>query len=244
MTKILQFMFLFITLNSFSQNIEVLKSFEDFKFLSKPSEFYYLDKKLDSLNSMKIALIKGVFKNSKKTNLSEIFASIWKFSNSVGANSYRIESKSLNLKQDSSFVVLSIYFTNPCYLKENFDLYPKNNIYIVGSLNYNSKTLSELKVNNKYAYVGSLEYMGFQNQVGETMKINIGGAMGSTVKITGNENKDSEFFSTSGISVRPGYNFSQIGIEISSGMLYKVEPNFGYFLIEFLNKSYKISDTN
>ena len=67
---------------------------------------------------------------------------------------------------------------------------------------------------------------------------------GSFIKIIGNENKDSEFFSTSGISVRPGYNYSQIGIEINSGKFYKVEANFGYFLIEFLNKSYKFSDTN
>jgi len=244
MTKILQFVFLLVTLNSFGQNIEILKSFEDSRFLSKPSEFYFLDKKLDSLNSMKIATIKGVFKNSKKTNLSEVFASLWKFSNSMGANSYRIESKSLNINQDSSFVVLSIYFTSPSFLQENFNLYPKNNIYIIGSLNFNSKTLSELKANNKYAYIGSLEYIGFQNLVGETMKINIGGVMGTTIKIIGNENKDSEFFSTSGISVRPGYNFSQIGLEINSGKFYKVETNFGYFLIEFLNKSYKLSDTN
>jgi len=232
---------LYLTLNSYCQNIQILERFEIFNPITKPTEFQYLNDKLDASKSMKIATIKGTFKYSRKSGLVDLFISLKNFSNNNGANSFRVEKKYINI--DSSFVILTVYFTSLSYLEENFNLHPKNKVFIIGSLNLKRKYLQKVKINKKPVFIGPLEYFEYQNSDGATLKINIGGISGTTIKMLGEENRNSIFLSFIGVSVTPssiypisvGINAGYpIGIGINTGRFYKVDENIGYFLKEIL----------
>ncbi|MCF8299311.1 MAG: hypothetical protein K9J13_17310 [Saprospiraceae bacterium] len=224
---------LLMTLNSFCQNIQILERFVTYNPTTKPTEFHYLDNNLESSKSMKIAIIKGTFKFTKKTTLIDLFALFKNFSNNNGANSFRIESKSLNVDNDSSFVILSIYSTSESYLEENYNLYQKNKVFIIGSLNPKTKSLQKVKLNKKAVLIGSLEFFEYQNTDGATLRLNIGGFTGTTIKLHGDKNRSSVFYSLSGISITPT-SIYPIGVGVNTGNFYPMDENLGYFLKEIL----------
>jgi len=89
--------YLILTLNSFGQNIQVLEQIIEYNPFTQPSEFYYLEDELDSLKSMKIATLKATFRLQSQSSLLNLFTSLKELANDYGANSFRIDSKKINL---------------------------------------------------------------------------------------------------------------------------------------------------
>ena len=234
-------LYLILSLNIFSQNIQVLEEFIEYTPYTKPSEFYYLEDQLDSLKSMKIATLKGTFRLSSKSSLLNLFAALKELANDYGANSFRIDSKKINFNKLTSRIIVSIYATSGTYLEENSDLHPKNEVYIFGSQKFYEDKLEKVKINKETVYLGSFEYIDYQNIEGKTVKINKGGITGSKIKITGSKNQKSLFYTFTDASIKPDYysfyftgNSIGGGVKIIKGKFVQINQNYGYFLTKIL----------
>ncbi len=230
----------FIISSSFCQSINLVNKFEEYEPYTKPNEFHYLNDKLDSLKSMKIAIIEGSFNNSRKSNLVSLFQRFKDFSNNYGANSFRVNMIDINEYNDSSYIQLTIYSTSQTYLNENRDLYPSNKVFIIGNLDYSSEDTKKITINKIPVYIRSFEYIEYQNTVGEKLRINRGGMLGMTIKITGKVKRSPAFYSIGGVSVMPSSNVinpSVVGVSLSTGKFNIVDENLGFFLINILKNS-------
>jgi len=233
--------FLILSLNIFCQNIQILEQFIEYNPYTKPSSFHYLEDKLDSLKSMKIATLKGTFKLSNKSSLLNLFAALKELANDCGANSFRIESKKINFNKLTSRIIVSIYATSGTYLDENYDLHPKNRIYVFGSQRFYEDKLEKIRINKEPVYLSAFEYVEYQNTEGETVRINKGGINGSKIKLKGSANQKSFFYTFTDVSVKPDYYsfyFTSTsiggGIKLIRGKFIQINQNYGYFLTNIL----------
>ena len=196
---IAQIIILFNLICVSGQDIRVLNKYEEFNMKKKPYEFNYLDNKNDtSTISMKIQTIKCTFENSRRTDLAQIFTYLWKYSNSISANSFKIDSCDFNLNNDSSVIYLTLCYTSASMLKENLKLLPKNTAFIIGKLNFRSKINFDVIVNNPKRFsctLNPLEFLAINYSNNDTITIETSWNIGKAITLSGKENQLSEFFS-------------------------------------------------
>ncbi len=226
-------LFCMISLHSFGQGVQIIYQNKDYKPNGKYESFHYIDKKTVLSDSVKIASLKGYSTNSGNQTLSQLFNEFWKIANKLGANAFRIdciENKSVQL----FYITISIYNLNEGEI--NYDFLPKNMIYIIGDLNYN-KGCKNIKLNENKMSIYPMEYISYQNKVGEEAIISIGGFTGAKTWIKGKEGRLPECFTLSNFGVGPTYyGGSGVGVSFNTGRIYPVDLSFGLFLIEILKK--------
>lgn len=233
MKKIIVFL-LFISHFSYSQTIEFITKNDT---LQKPKypQFIYIDDATDPVELIKVARIKvtGSIENPRL-----LFLTINAQAQKLGANSFRFNDFKRN-EDNSTELILDVYFSSDEILEANFKNIPKNKIYIFGDDNLLRTKSQNYKIDGVKYEIGTGQFKEFPVKVGEELKINKGGFTGMTIWITGVEDKPSTFLNFSGANVTGAsynpYNRG-VGVSINTGFINKMEPNFALFLLKIFKE--------
>lgn len=227
-----------------AQNIEFTNINESYTSPSKEKVKYfdYIDPQMDLSAQTKIADCKLTIDKKGKYPLDKTFFDLWKEANKKSANSFSIES--IAFENNQYLVDVSLYHLSDSDIDTNLSLYDDNLIIIFGDLNTNNDNKKKsCKVNKEKIEILPYTYAAFQNEIGEKTKISVGGLMGSSITIKGEDGKIGSFFSLGGFSAAPavgiGYGYGGagggVGISISTGNIYPMEPSFGLFVMTILD---------
>lgn len=224
--------FLFFSFALYGQHVSVVDINESGIPASEPEAFDFIHIDYELSNENLIATLHGVVTDSEKAILSDLFNAFWDKANELGANSFRWEKG--ERVGDSIAVEISIFNLNDAEFDEMAALYPSNMVYILGDISKKQKT-RKIKFNGEKIRLGPMEYIAYQNQVGEKAILKIGGLLGAKVWIGGKENRPPSFYSLSSFGVGPSMQ-GQVGLSLNTGRIYPAELNFGYFLIHILSE--------
>lgn len=214
------------------QKVEIIEQFPVFE-KQKVKTFDLINESLNLTDISKIAILKGQSLNQGKQTLVNSFNSFWETANELGGNSFTIDSTYTDI--DTTTMILSIYYLSEEKTKNNYELYPKNMVYVFGDLD-KSKKEKVIKFNDQKLTLYPLQYISYQNQVGEEATLGIGGFLGAKVWITGKEDRLPSHFSLTGFGVGPGYGINQdVSVSFNTGRIHPVSLNFGQFLIRILD---------
>ena len=221
-----------LSIIGFGQNVEIINKNDNPNKAINSDAFDYIEKGYDLKSENYIATMKGFVTNSRKSILPVLFNTFWLKANELGANSFYIE----KVKNDSDtiYVEISVYNISDSDIEKNFDLYPKNMVYVIGDID-KMQTPKKIKFNNVKMTLYPMEYISYQNKIGEDAILSIGGFLGAKVWIRGKENRLPKHLSLNGLSVGPG-SYNDLSISFNTGRVYPVELNFGQFLINVLTK--------
>ncbi len=236
MTKFYLFTsFLVISTLLVGQGVEIYSQNLNVTAKKNAITFSYIDTGFIPLEENYIATLTGHATHTGKVTLENLYNSFWYKSNQLGANAYSIEE--VTNKLDTTFLMISIYNLNTAQLERNFDLYPNNMVYVIGDLD-KSKMPKKVKVNKEKISLKPLEFIAYQNKVGEEATVSIGGLLGTKVWIKGKVNRSPKHLSLRGFGVGPMVpNYNQLGISFNTGRIYPVDLDFGQFLVNVLTEN-------
>jgi hypothetical protein len=80
-----------------------------------------------------------------------------------------------------------------------------------------------------------MQYLSYQNSVGEEAIVSIGGILGAKVWIVGKEGRLPKHLSVNGFGIGPG-SFNTVSVSFNTGRIYPVDLNFGQFLVKVLKE--------
>jgi len=224
-----------ITSFLFGQKIQVTEQ-ADIKITEKCQDFSYISKYMDLSSNSKIASINGFCINSEKQTLDRLYNMFWTKSNQLGANSFKIDTL-IKITNDTILLNISIYYLSKNELDKNFALYPQNMIYVFGDLDFDKPEGRKIRLNGNKVTILPLEYVSYQNKVGEEATVSNGGFMGVKVWIKGKEGRLPKHLSLSGVDFGGiGLGSSrQVIISFTTGRIYPVDLNLGQFLVDVIN---------
>jgi len=217
---------------AYSQRAEIVYKNKDYKAARKGRFFAVIHDSLDISKHPLIAKLKGVSLNSGKQNLDKIYRSFYYNANELGANSFKIDSI-IGAGTNSITMILSVYCISKKERKLNTSLFSGNSIYLIGGLKTGAEAPT-FKLNDEKTKLNPLEYFEFPLEVGEKLKINVGGALGATSTFTGIEGSKTLYLSLQGSGIGSGSRSNSIGI--NTGRINSVGEDFGQLLIRVLNK--------
>ncbi|SRR6056297_982775 len=232
MNYILSVFFLLFSFAAFGQHVSVVDINEGGVPASETEVFDYIHSDYELSNENLIATLQGFVTDSEKADLSDLFNVFWDKANELGANSFRW--KKGGRIGDTIAVEISIFNLNDMEFDEMASLYPSNMVFILGDISKKQKT-RKIKFNGDKIRLGPMEYIAYQNQVGEEAILKIGGLLGAKVWISGRENRPPSFYSLSSFGVGPNRQ-GQVGLSFNTGRIYPAPLNFGYFLIHILSE--------
>ncbi|MCB2196471.1 MAG: hypothetical protein KQH79_11475 [Bacteroidetes bacterium] len=239
MLKILvrSFLLLFISVQSFGQMVQFIEKDSTFKNENKTEEFHFINNGFDYSNSKFVASMNGLSLNSENNNLVSLFETFKFNANYLGANAFHVDEYKISDSKDSVSVSVSFYYLNLNELIKNSRLYSTNMVYVIGDVSTKKSTGRKIKFNKNTIQLLPLEYVSYQNKVGEDAILSIGGILGSKVWIRGKENREPKFLSLQGFGMGGGFTPNgQITVSISTGQIYPVNLDLGLFLTKILNR--------
>jgi len=226
-----------------AQNIELLSQDESYKHTEVPKEFEYIDYKMDLSSFNRVASFKLTIDKQGKNSLDATFGKFWEMTNKLGANAFSVED--VVFENNQYIVLTNVYYFNEATMQDNFSLYEDNTIIVFGNLNTkNEDKAKTFKLNKDKISLMPYTYIKYQNEVGQKAKVSVGGFMGSSVTIVGEENKLGRCFSLGGTSLMPmgaGVSVGNrgsgvgVGISISTGTVYPMDLSFGLFVMTILD---------
>lgn len=232
--SLLLFLLLGLQINSIAQEIVVLEKVDSVQELSF-NVFHLIDKHFELHNKKPLSRLKGIALTAKKEGVESLFYNLAYQANELGANAFSIKSKWLHA--DSIVVLLDIFYLNEDETAQNLSLTPSNNIYIFGDISTKPSS-KNIRVNGNKMALKPMSYVVHQNNIGERSSIEVGGLMGTKIWITGEENKESLYYSVKGFNLNPAENYNpQASISFNNGSFYPVAPNFAIFLIQLLDEN-------
>ncbi|PTT39098.1 hypothetical protein DBR28_07700 [Chryseobacterium sp. HMWF028] len=172
------------------------------------------------------------------TYLGHLFTAIADEAKSSGANAYHIVSFKEGDNQNESELVLDTYSIQDSDIKHQSSLIEKNRIYIMGEPVVNSGNTSKFKVNGEKKEVRDNTFATISLKENEEVKIVKGGITGMAVWVKWKPEQFNKFYSFSGIGVEGvGFGANGMGAAITTGRIYPVHQDLGYFLIQVLKES-------
>ena len=220
------------SLHTQAQEISVYDKNESAKTAIKPDAFDYIDHQYDVQKEDYIASLSGYIVTYEEETLINLFNSLWKKANDLGANSYRIEK--VRNENDTIEVKLSVYNLSDRHIEDVLALYPHNMVYVFGDI-HNDQRARKIRFNDEKLVLHPMEFIAYQNKVGQEATLNVGGILGAKIWIQGKENRLPVYLSLSGYEVRPDVSIG-LGVSINTGRIYPVDMNFGQFLINVLKE--------
>ena len=230
MNKIFAILITFCTgTNVVGQNIKIIGEHSP-QTKHQATTFDLIDKSFDLTNKTKVATLKGYSLNNSNSTVVALFNSFWISANGLGANSYHIDL--VERSGDSTIVTMDVYYLDYTDSNRNLDLYPRNMVYVIGDVD-KKQTAKPIKFNNKKIVLEPMEYVAYQNKVGEDATVSIGGLTGAKAWIKGEEGRLPKHLSVNGFAVAPG-TYSTVAVSFNTGRIYPVDLNVGQFLINVL----------
>lgn len=236
LSKLLLFIAVLLTSFASAQDIQILSQTTS-SGKPKAKTFHFISKKYDLSGKQIVATLKGCLQPNEKRTLADLFYSFWSTANKLGANSFVIDS--LCTSQDFCFI-LKVYSLSDNNLDSNYALYPTNLVYVIGDID-RRQTSKTIKFNNEKMELQPMEYISYQNKVGEKCTLSIGGITGARSSVRGEPGKLPDFYSVAGFGVGPGgagtYGGSVgFGLSFNTGRINPVAPNLGLFLVAVLKE--------
>lgn len=225
-------LFSILTLSTgFGQSVQVIKEYSvTEKHTVKTFEF--IDSAFNLAGKEKIVTLQGVSTNTGKQTVAALFNSFWDNANKFGGNSFTVDS--VFNTNDTTVIILTVYYLSEDNIRENLGLYPKNMVYVIGDID-RKQTAKKIKFNEKKVSLNPMEYLSYQNKVDGEAIVSIGGFLGAKVWITGKEGRLPRHLSVNGFGVGPG-SFNTVSVSFNTGRIYPVELNFGQFLVSVLKE--------
>lgn len=215
------------------QQVRLVGKNENYVKKADPQRFERVATSFDLTGYERVAVLAGYSPNSRKGTLADLFRKFWEMTNELGANAFvvtRAETIS-----DTTHVEIDVYFFDKETHDRNYSLYPDNMVYVLGGLKLSKPRARKITFNGETILLHPLEYIAYQNKVGETTDISLGGALGAKYWIKGREGRLPEHFSTTGF----GFGSSPpqgMGVSVHTGRLHPVELNFGQFLVQVFSR--------
>jgi hypothetical protein len=216
------------------RDITVVAQNENFVSSEQQEEFYYIEKDFSPVAESWVATLDGFCTNTKKSNLSHLFYNFQESANELGANSFYVEEIYYN--PDTISVSISVFYLTDEEIDDNFELYPKNRIYIFGDLTNSKAKEKNVKLNGEKVKIYPLKYYTYQNSVGKEAVVSIGGFTGSKYVLQGKEEQLPVYMTVSGFEMAPVANMNGMGLSFSTGGIHPLDMNFGQFLVEVLEE--------
>ena len=215
----------------FGQNVQVLNLYQESE-KHNVKTFDLIDSSFNLTGRQKLVTLKGFSLNTGNQTISALFNSFWDNANKLGGNSFTLDS--ISNTNDTTSIILTIYYLNEEDIKNNFELYPKNMVYVIGDIDKRQSSKS-VKLNDQKVLLNPMEYISYQNKVGEETIVSIGGFLGEKVWIVGKEGRLPKHLSVNGFGVGPG-SYNTVSISFNTGRVYPVELNLGQFLVKVLKE--------
>lgn len=230
-----------ISFSTFGQVIQIIEKNPEYEKVSNLEEFHLIDSKLDLSNSIKVAKLTGITTNNSQNTVVHLFQSFKWNANYLGANAYVINESKISETKDSLWVSVTFYYLNENEISLNTSLYPTNMVYVIGDVEVRKTSGKKIKFNKKPIELLPLEYVSYQNKVGEEAIVSIGGFLGSKVWIKGTKNRLPKHLSLQGFKIGLGTgsnynpnNYGQIAVNFTTGQIYPVDLELGLFLTKIL----------
>ena len=217
---------------SFAQEVIITEIHENPIKAVEPESFDYIDSGYVLNEDRYVATLSGFVVNSGQSVLSSLFNSFWAKANELGANSYRIER--VENSEHKISVYISVYNLSDSQFEEMILLYPQNMVYVIGDID-KRRTPKKIKFNNEKFILAPMEFISYQNKVGENAVLSIGGFLGAKASIKGQEDRLPMHLSLSGFNVGPD-RLDQLSLSFNTGRIYPIDLNFGQFLVNVLTE--------
>lgn len=217
------------------QEIRIIEQNENFAFPGQQEEFYYIENDFSPQDANWVASLEGLCMHTKKSNLAHLFFDFWEAANELGANSFFVEE--IYSGTDTIAIRIAVFYLTEEEIDANFELYPKNRIYIFGDLTNHSKAKEKnIKINGEKVNVYPLSYYEHCNSIGQETVVSIGGFMGSKYILKGKEGQLSVYMTLSGFEMAPEARMSGLGVSFSTGGIHPLDMNLGQFLVVILQE--------
>ncbi len=231
-SKGLLILFTLLTVISYGQKVEIINKNDNPTKAINPDAFDYIDSNYELQEDTLYCYFKWICYKFSKSILSNLFNSLLQKANELGANSFRIEN--INKSNDTVLIEISVYNLTDVQFEEMVKLYPTNMVYVIGDID-KRQTPKKIKFNNEKLELAPMEFIAYQNQIGNEAILSIGGFLGAKVWIKGQVDRLPKHLSLSGFGVGPG-RYDEISISINTGRIYPVDLNFGQFLVNILSE--------
>jgi hypothetical protein len=215
----------------YGQDVQVVKKYTEIQNHTVKT-FDIIDNAFNLDGKQKVATLKGFSLNTGKQTIATLFNSFWDNANKLGGNSFTLDSVSTS--GDTTSIILTAYYLTEEDIKNNLELYPKNMVYVIGDIDKKQKSKT-IKFNNRKLSLNPMQYLSYQNSVGEEAIVSIGGILGAKVWIVGKEGRLPKHLSVNGFGIGPG-SFNTVSVSFNTGRIYPVDLNFGQFLVKVLKE--------
>jgi hypothetical protein len=138
------------------QEIRIIEQNENFVFPGQQEEFYYIENDFSPQDASWVASLEGFCFHTQKSNLAHLFFDLWKAAGELGANSFFVEE--IYSGTDTISVRIAVFYLTEKEIDANFELYPKNRIYIFGDLTNLEAKEKSIKINGEKVKIYPLKY--------------------------------------------------------------------------------------
>ena len=236
-TKIINFLLIIIlySANLYGQAVKMLLE-TTVKGLPEAKKFAYMEPSIDTTNCTFITRIQSHEKNHKEVIEKMYFASREK-AMKMGCNGYRLNSFQRGGDHNDAYLILDCYYLSDSLLSVNFKAHEKNVIYIFGNEREGDGDCHFKLMGNEKILKAGMFYK-LKPKEGETLILNKGGSLGSTLHLTYDNTQEAAFYSITGVKlsgmqkqlITPGIAFELPRFE----RIYNI--SFGYLLALLLKE--------
>lgn len=199
----------------------------------KVPTFNFIENTTDSSTLKFVRTFKCI--SNEKDDIPSLYRAIIYQATNLGTNCYKVK----NFERDSSgtmTLTLDTYIASGEILKMNQANHEKYAVYLFGDDKFNNKEYS-VYINGDKNILKSGNYIKYILEQGSRVKINKGGATGSTLKLEWESDKLSQYFSLSGFAFTEGpAGNSNLSLGMTTGQLNIIDADLGRLLAAILNR--------
>jgi hypothetical protein len=247
--KLLILLTIIPTLNSYSQEVVILKK-ADLKNLPVSKTFAYIEPTIDTSQTKFVATIlaKDDYRN---TSIESLYFEILKQANKLGANCFKLKSFSRDTLKFSvnhlTVLTLDCYYISDTALFRNTSNHEKNVVYFFGKEKKTDKPIS-FYINGEKKEIKSGTYYKIALEEGNELNVTKGGVIGGTkLWLKWASDKQPAFYTLSGFGVSasndPSFSpnngyYNGGGISFKTGSISQITNiNLGLLLVQILGKN-------
>jgi len=219
--------FLLFNTAAFAQKVKILKVNSNYFKHSNVEGYQYLHPKMRKETYEWIANVRVNFDTIKPNTLQILYNKLYKKSNKLCANAFRILASNLYAPKKEKFIEIGIFYLNWENRNENKELFEANKIYMFGFLGHHRRIEGyKISVNDKKMILRELQYKLVQSKRGSVVKLTLGnGFKRDNLKVE-IENK-----------MMPKYfKFEIYKGPFKRGLISEHEWSFGEMLVQVLKK--------
>lgn len=233
MKQLILFILLLAGTQGWAQTLTVLE-INDTLQRPKYQQFIYLSPTTSVDQAVFVAKIKA---SGSLKNISDLFDEIKVKAQAYGANAFQFVAFTAANAQEGE-LTLATFYAEDALLDRNFEVLPKNKLYVFGNDNFLETKTQSYKVQGQKQEIASGQFQVFDLSLQDEWRINKGGFTGMTLILSKQTEGFCYFLNFGGIgltgaAVNP---YGGIGVSISTGSICHVEPNLALLLLHIFTE--------